>query len=79
MGETGPGVVLTEAEKNRIEQERIRKEEEEKRRIRLEEEEKRRKEEEERRKGGLFGRATKSLKDFYQKIVSEETDEDDHR
>ena len=79
VGETGPGVVLTEAEKNRIEQERIRKEEEEKRRIRLEEEEKRRKEEEERRKGGLFGRATKSLKDFYQKIVSEETDEDDHR
>ncbi len=75
-GDIGPGVVITEAEKKRMEEERARKKEREEK-IRLENEQREREEQERnKKKGGFFQRAKKSLEDFGKKLISEESDED---
>jgi cell division protein FtsA len=65
---SGKGVVLTQAEKEKAEEEKHRKEEEERQRL-IEEEEQRRKESEERRKNSVWGKAWRSLKSFGSTIM----------
>ncbi|MBP5506788.1 MAG: cell division protein FtsA [Prevotella sp.] len=71
------GVVMTPAEKQRLEQERIRREEEAERIRREKELDK--EEPEEPSKGGLFSRAISKLQDFGRKLISEENDDDINR
>ena len=71
------GVVMTPAEKQRLEQERIRREEEAERIRREKELDK--EELEEPSKGGLFSRAISKLQDFGRKLISEENDDDINR
>ena len=71
------GVVMTPAEKQRLEQERLRREEEAERLRREKELDK--EEPEEPAKGGLFSRAFSKLQDFGRKLISEESDEDINR
>ena len=78
-GEMGNGVVMTEAEKQRAEEERKRKADAEAIRIKEEMEEKRRQEELERNKGGFFKRTAASLKNFASKLVAEEPEEEDDK
>ena len=78
-GDMKPGVVMTEAEKQKIEEERRREREELIRREREAEELRRQREEEEKDKGGFISRTWSSLRDFGKKLISEETDEDDRR
>lgn len=70
--EIAPGVVQTEAEKQKAEEEARLKREEEERLAREREEEERRREEEERKKNSPLNKGLKWLKDFGRKIVSEE-------
>ena len=76
-GEISPGVVMTEAEKQKIEEER-REREEMLRRERKAAEDKRL-EEEKKEKGGFLSRTWRSLGEFGKKLISEETDEDDRK
>ena len=71
------GVVMTPAEKQRLEQERLRREEEAERLRREKELDK--EEPEEPTKGGLFSRAFSKLQDFGRKLISEESDDDVNR
>ena len=78
-GEIVPGVVLTEAEKNKIEEDL-------QRRIREAEEARQREEEAAKsaaatakKKNNWMSRAAKAFGDFTSKIISEETEEDDKR
>ena len=74
-GEISPGVVMTEAEKQKIEEERLRKQrEEEKIRI-MQEEEIRRQEMLKNKKNGFGKKFISSIKDFGKKLISEEEDE----
>ena len=73
-GEISPGVVMTEAEKQKIEEERLRKQREaEQEQLRLEEEARRL--EKPKKKHGIWQRSMSSLKDFGKKLISEEEDE----
>ncbi len=69
----GKGVVLTQAEKEKAEEEKRRKEEEERRRLE-EEEERRLKEEEERRKNNFWNKTWDKLKHFGNAIMEPEDD-----
>lgn len=64
----GKGVVLTQAEKEKAEEERRRKEAEE-RRQKEEEEERQRKEEEERRKNSFWHKTIRGIKNFGKKVM----------
>ena len=75
----GSGVVMTEAEKKRIEEENRRLADEEARRQKALDEERKQREREERNKNGIFTRLGSSLKDFARRMVSEEPEEDDKR
>ena len=74
-GEIGPGVVMTEAEKQKIEEERLRKQREaeaERQRI---EDEYRRQEEQRQKKNSFWKKSMNSFKEFGKKLISEEEDE----
>ena len=74
-GEIGPGVVMTEAEKLKIEEERLRKQREvEEERLRIEAE-RRLQEEQRQKKGSIWKKSLKSITDFGKKLISEEEDE----
>jgi len=79
-GEIGTGVVLTEAEKQKIEEDRQRRLKEAEDRLREEEERKRREAEEAaKKKGSRMSRLMKSFNEFTKKIISEETEDEDKR
>ena len=77
IGETGDGIVLTEAEKKKAEEEQQRKEEEERRRREEEEEEERRLQEEEekkKRENKPINKFFKNIKKFLDQVVSDKVD-----
>ncbi len=74
-GEISPGVVMTEAEKQKIEEERLRKQREEERIRIMQEDEMRRQEMLKNKKNGFGKKFISSIKDFGKKLISEEEDE----
>ena len=75
-GETKPGQVLTAKEKEAIEEDRRRKLEEERRKAELEDELRQQRERENEGKS-FFDKIRKQGKDFFSKLISEETTDDD--